>query len=388
MNTAAPDPSASGWPSDSAIAQAFRDVVEGPFDFGIIDFVSRINRLAKKIEDARPLTISAPAAAVGGDLIEQVTAALITESTNHPHGESPGESWRRLARVAVALCTPAAPVGGFVLSKESNEWWWQRTDHMHPEARDMVRELLRTMTASPAAQAGIDPALEAAAVPLPESISTRVNNLRERAAQSSADILRAGWERECADVDKIIEKLGIPLERARTEGGSLNVPRILNHIQETLDALGNATAFGAHLNDRIAAAQASAKDGARVAAIAFAVMNPTGQVFDISDRLEVAQRSADERNVNYPPTVGVSQAVYVVPLYATAGAGLVDETLAADDWYQEASRQATLRQIADAKLDAVISVADQWSRRVGNINMEEAADEIRAAIGREVSNGR
>lgn len=54
------------------------------------------------------------------------------------------------------------------------------------------------------------------------------------------------FERECADVDRILEKLGIGVERGRTEGGSLNVPRILNHIQETLDALALADAAHKH----------------------------------------------------------------------------------------------------------------------------------------------
>lgn len=58
------------------------------------------------------------------------------------------------------------------------------------------------------------------------------------------------FERECDDADKICAALGLTVEQARTEGGSLNVPKILNHIQETLDALKEASAFGAAMVNR------------------------------------------------------------------------------------------------------------------------------------------
>lgn len=54
----------------------------------------------------------------------------------------------------------------------------------------------------------------------------------------------AAFEQECSDVDQILRKLGLKPESVRTQGGYLMVPRILNHIQETLDALAQATQFG------------------------------------------------------------------------------------------------------------------------------------------------
>jgi len=67
-------------------------------------------------------------------------------------------------------------------------------------------------------------------------------------------IERIGWDKECDDVDRIIEKLGMTIEQARTEGGCLHLPRILNHIQETLDALAVADGFGRHMSDKYVAA--------------------------------------------------------------------------------------------------------------------------------------
>jgi len=66
-------------------------------------------------------------------------------------------------------------------------------------------------------------------------------------------IERIGWDKECDDVDRIIEKLGMTIEQARTEGGCLHLPRILNHIQETLDALAVADGFGRHITDKYVA---------------------------------------------------------------------------------------------------------------------------------------
>lgn len=48
--------------------------------------------------------------------------------------------------------------------------------------------------------------------------------------------LEAELRRECTDADRVCLALGLTIEQARTEGGSLHVPRILNHIQETLAA--------------------------------------------------------------------------------------------------------------------------------------------------------
>jgi len=48
-------------------------------------------------------------------------------------------------------------------------------------------------------------------------------------------------------VDYLIVKLGLTEEQAWTEGGSLNAPRICNHVQETLIALEEANSKVAHL---------------------------------------------------------------------------------------------------------------------------------------------
>jgi hypothetical protein len=61
------------------------------------------------------------------------------------------------------------------------------------------------------------------------------------------------FEQECGDVDKILLKLGLEPDSVRTQGGYLMVPRILNHIQETLDALAQATNFGAEMSDKYCA---------------------------------------------------------------------------------------------------------------------------------------
>lgn len=55
--------------------------------------------------------------------------------------------------------------------------------------------------------------------------------------------LEAEWRRECDDADKIMEKIGLTIEQARTDGGSLKVAFICNHIQETLDALAATQAL-------------------------------------------------------------------------------------------------------------------------------------------------
>lgn len=72
-------------------------------------------------------------------------------------------------------------------------------------------------------------------------------------AAASADDL----ERECADADRICAALGLTVEQSRTEGGSLNVPRIVAHINETLTALRESHAFGVAMSDRYIASQAA-----------------------------------------------------------------------------------------------------------------------------------
>lgn len=67
--------------------------------------------------------------------------------------------------------------------------------------------------------------------------------------------LRQEWERESRDADRICAKLGLTPEQYRTEGGSLHVPHILNHIQETLDALADASQKAASFCDKYVSAQ-------------------------------------------------------------------------------------------------------------------------------------
>jgi len=63
-------------------------------------------------------------------------------------------------------------------------------------------------------------------------------------------------ERECADADRICAALGLTVEQSRTDGGSLNVPRIIAHISETLTALRESHAFGVAMTDKYIASQA------------------------------------------------------------------------------------------------------------------------------------
>ena len=55
------------------------------------------------------------------------------------------------------------------------------------------------------------------------------------------------FDSECSDVSRILAKIGMSEESARTDAGILHVPRICNHIQETLDALSSQTKFGADM---------------------------------------------------------------------------------------------------------------------------------------------
>ncbi len=84
------------------------------------------------------------------------------------------------------------------------------------------------------------------------AITNAAESLIAEARASQA--LRVSFERECADADRILEKLGIGVERGRTDGGSLHVTRILNHIQETLDALSGADAASKHFTAKHAEA--------------------------------------------------------------------------------------------------------------------------------------
>ena len=84
-----------------------------------------------------------------------------------------------------------------------------------------------------------------------QTIGAALRELAALKAQQPHD----AFARECADIDKILVKPGIPLEKARTKAGNLHLPRIMNHIQETLDALVDAHNAAVNLATRAIKAQ-------------------------------------------------------------------------------------------------------------------------------------
>ena len=86
--------------------------------------------------------------------------------------------------------------------------------------------------------------------------------IAEELARRSVDL-----ERECADADKICAALGLTVDKSRTEGGSLNVPRIVGHIQETLTALRESHAFGVAMSDKYVASRAPERAAAQEPAL-------------------------------------------------------------------------------------------------------------------------
>jgi len=120
-------------------------------------------------------------------------------------------------------------------------------------------------------------------------------------------IERIGWDKECDDVDRIIEKLGMTIEQARTEGGCLHLPRILNHIQETFDALALATEFGGHMSDKyVAAIHAANHPPAHAAQV------------DVGDAYTRAGLRIKEHFAKHPPTAEpVAQDETVEPSWVT-----------------------------------------------------------------------
>lgn len=112
-----------------------------------------------------------------------------------------------------------------------------------PGLIDFMASKAPVESASPSANLALDGAAEAA-------LNTR--------AQASAPEGDAAFERECADIDTILAKLGLTVEQARTEGGALRVARICNHIQETIDALAQAHSFGVAMSDNYTRSNAKA----------------------------------------------------------------------------------------------------------------------------------
>lgn len=75
-----------------------------------------------------------------------------------------------------------------------------------------------------------------------KALSTRIADLERQLAQVTAerDALKTNFERECQDGDRLAKALGVP----RTEGGSLQVQRMLNAIDALKIQAGTlATAF-------------------------------------------------------------------------------------------------------------------------------------------------
>lgn len=62
-----------------------------------------------------------------------------------------------------------------------------------------------------------------------------------RALRAARDEAQAGWERECADGDRVLIALGFSVETGRTEGGSIHLGRVLakcadlEHLETQLD---------------------------------------------------------------------------------------------------------------------------------------------------------
>lgn len=82
-----------------------------------------------------------------------------------------------------------------------------------------------------------------------------IQEWNRRAASAPSAEPADDLERECADADRICAALGLTVEQSRTEGGSLNVPRIVAHINETLTALRESHAFGVAMADKYIASQ-------------------------------------------------------------------------------------------------------------------------------------
>jgi len=79
----------------------------------------------------------------------------------------------------------------------------------------------------------------------------------------AAKRLHICWGKEVDDIDKIVEKLGLTVEQARTDGGCLHLPRILNHIQETLDALAVSTDLAGAMSDKYVASNKQLNEAAK-----------------------------------------------------------------------------------------------------------------------------
>lgn len=98
-------------------------------------------------------------------------------------------------------------------------------------------------------------------LPYDQQQSKRYGRMIQLACQLERELsqAQADLERECSDGDRICTKLGLNGDQFRTDGGSLHVPRILQHIQETLDTLTQAAQFGATMSDKYGHCQADLK---------------------------------------------------------------------------------------------------------------------------------
>ena len=100
-----------------------------------------------------------------------------------------------------------------------------------------------------------------------EEIKQLRNELEALTAER--DALNACIERELSDADKLTAAMGLTLEESRTEGGSLKVRRVINYYKETVDALAQATEFGATMSDKYVKAQARLAELEKQEAVAY-----------------------------------------------------------------------------------------------------------------------
>jgi len=81
--------------------------------------------------------------------------------------------------------------------------------------------------------------------------AAEVEKLREEIARLT--YVEEAYKAECTDFDRVLAKIGVTAEDARTEGGVLQVARICNHLQETYDALCLSQEFGADMVSKYSA---------------------------------------------------------------------------------------------------------------------------------------
>ena len=94
-------------------------------------------------------------------------------------------------------------------------------------------------------------AWQGAAITASVAHQSEVQKLREEIARLT--YVEEAYKAECTDFDRVLAKIGVTAEDARTEGGVLQVARICNHLQETYDALCLSQEFGADMVSKYSA---------------------------------------------------------------------------------------------------------------------------------------